>query len=175
MKIIKKHLIDSGIKPSYQRIRILSYLINKKNHPTVEKIHKELLHDIPTLSKTTVYNTLKQFVEKGITQIINIEDNETRYDADISTHGHFKCEKCGIVYDFRFNNKSLEISDIEDFDFLQTHLYIKGICKECKYLLNSKNSKQFEEYGEVCPANWKEGDKAMKATQEGVVEYLSEL
>lgn len=31
----------------------------------------------------------------------------------------------------------------------------------------------FEEYGEVCPANWKEGDVAMKATQEGVAEYLS--
>ncbi|OQX73172.1 MAG: alkyl hydroperoxide reductase [Bacteroidetes bacterium 4484_276] len=31
----------------------------------------------------------------------------------------------------------------------------------------------FEEYGEVCPANWKEGDDAMKATQEGVADYLS--
>ena len=31
----------------------------------------------------------------------------------------------------------------------------------------------FEEYGEVCPANWKEGDDAMKATQAGVAEYLS--
>ncbi|MCK4361325.1 MAG: transcriptional repressor [Bacteroidales bacterium] len=138
MKTIEKYLKDSGIKPSYQRIRILSYLMDKKNHPTVEMIHKELLHDIPTLSKTTVYNTLKQFVEKGITQIINIEDNETRYDADISTHGHFKCLNCNKVYDFRFGNNSLEISDIEDFDFLQTHLYIKGICKKCKYLLNTK-------------------------------------
>jgi Fur family peroxide stress response transcriptional regulator len=139
MKSIEKYLTDSGIKPSYQRIRILSYLMDKKNHPTVEMIHKELLHDIPTLSKTTVYNTLKQFVEKGITQIINIEDNETRYDADISTHGHFKCLNCNKVYDFRFDNKSLEISNIEDFDFIQTHLYIKGICKKCKYLLNTKN------------------------------------
>ena len=138
MKTIEKYLTDSGIKPSYQRIRILSYLMDKKNHPTVEMIHKELLHDIPTLSKTTVYNTLKQFVEKGITQIINIEDNETRYDADISTHGHFKCLNCNKVYDFRFDNNGLEISDIEDFDFLQTHLYIKGICKKCKYLLNTK-------------------------------------
>ncbi len=33
----------------------------------------------------------------------------------------------------------------------------------------------FENYGEVCPANWKEGDEAMKATQEGVAEYLSKL
>lgn len=31
-----------------------------------------------------------------------------------------------------------------------------------------------EEYGEVCPANWKKGDKALKATQEGVSEYLGE-
>lgn len=30
-----------------------------------------------------------------------------------------------------------------------------------------------EQYGEVCPANWKKGDKAMKPTQEGVSEYLS--
>lgn len=30
-----------------------------------------------------------------------------------------------------------------------------------------------EEFGEVCPANWKKGDKAMKPTQEGVSEYLS--
>lgn len=30
----------------------------------------------------------------------------------------------------------------------------------------------FEENGEVCPANWKPGEKAMKATQESVAEYL---
>ena len=31
----------------------------------------------------------------------------------------------------------------------------------------------FEENGEVCPANWHKGDKAMKPTQEGVSSYLS--
>lgn len=30
-----------------------------------------------------------------------------------------------------------------------------------------------EQYGEVCPANWKKGDKAMNPTQEGVADYLS--
>ena len=29
-----------------------------------------------------------------------------------------------------------------------------------------------EEYGEVCPANWRKGDKAMKETQESVASYL---
>jgi len=31
----------------------------------------------------------------------------------------------------------------------------------------------FEEYGEVCPADWHKGQKGMKATQEGVADYLS--
>jgi peroxiredoxin (alkyl hydroperoxide reductase subunit C) len=31
----------------------------------------------------------------------------------------------------------------------------------------------FEANGEVCPANWKKGDKALKPTQEGISEYLS--
>ena len=30
----------------------------------------------------------------------------------------------------------------------------------------------FEENGEVCPADWKKGDKALKATQEGIADYL---
>ena len=31
----------------------------------------------------------------------------------------------------------------------------------------------FEEYGEVCPANWSEGKEAMKADADGVADYLS--
>jgi len=31
-----------------------------------------------------------------------------------------------------------------------------------------------EEFGEVCPANWKKGEKALKATQEGIASYLTE-
>lgn len=31
-----------------------------------------------------------------------------------------------------------------------------------------------EEHGEVCPAGWKKGDQGMKASPQGVAEYLSE-
>ncbi len=88
---VDEYLSSNGIKPSYQRIKVFDYLITNKNHPTVDKIYKELVGEIPTLSKTTIYNTLKLFHEKGIILIINIEDNETRFDADISNHIHFRC------------------------------------------------------------------------------------
>jgi peroxiredoxin (alkyl hydroperoxide reductase subunit C) len=36
------------------------------------------------------------------------------------------------------------------------------------------NALQFtEEHGEVCPANWREGEDAMKPTADGVAEYLA--
>ena len=31
----------------------------------------------------------------------------------------------------------------------------------------------FEEHGDVCPANWREGEEAMKPSAEGVAEYLA--
>lgn len=31
-----------------------------------------------------------------------------------------------------------------------------------------------EEFGEVCPADWRKGEKGLKATQEGIASYLSD-
>jgi len=42
-------------------------------------------------------------------------------------------------------------------------------------MLRMVDALQFhEEHGEVCPAGWKDGDKAMTASPEGVASYLSE-
>ena len=127
-----KYLKEHEVKPSFQRLKIFDYLKEQQNHPTVDNIYQELVNEIPTLSKTTVYNTLKLFISKGIVQIINIEDNETRYDADTSIHGHFKCLNCSKIYDFSLENTNINIPDLVGFDENQTHLYIKGICKICK-------------------------------------------
>jgi len=41
-------------------------------------------------------------------------------------------------------------------------------------MLRMVDSLQFtEEHGEVCPGGWKEGDKGMRASTEGVAEYLA--
>ena len=128
---IDSYLIENGIKPSYQRMRIMEYLLLKKNHPTVDMIYQELHKEIPTLSKTTVYNTLKQFVDKNVVKILNIEDNETRFDADTSIHGHFKCIKCSEIFDLDINISKLQIKSIEEYTINNIQLNIKGICKNC--------------------------------------------
>ncbi len=130
---IQQHLKDHGIKPSLQRIRIFSYLMNSEKHPTVETIYKALVEEIPTLSKTTVYNTLKLFQEKGVAIVVNIENNEVRFDADTSFHGHFKCSVCGTVYDFLSSEKDTQNADLAGFEVHESHYYLKGICKNCNH------------------------------------------
>jgi Fe2+ or Zn2+ uptake regulation protein len=86
---------------------------------------------IPTLSKTTVYNTLNLFVEKDIAQLITIEETEARYDANTVVHGHFKCEKCKEVYDFDTDIINIESNSLDNFQINQKHIYFKGICNKC--------------------------------------------
>lgn len=121
----------NGIKPSYQRIKIYEYLMDNKEHPTVETIYNALNGQIPTLSKTTVYNTLKVFIDKGIAMAITIDDNEVRYDADMGVHGHFKCEVCNKIYDFNVNIESDMNEELDGFKVRDQQMFVYGICKFC--------------------------------------------
>ena len=68
-----EYLQSFGIKPSVQRIAIMDYLLTHRTHPAIDEIYLALCEQIPTLSKTTVYNTLKLFVEHGAAQMLTID------------------------------------------------------------------------------------------------------
>ncbi|MBN2072906.1 MAG: transcriptional repressor [Actinobacteria bacterium] len=134
-------LIKKNIKPSYQRIKVFEYLLGTDSHPTVEQIYSDLVNEIPTLSKATIYNTLNLFEGAQLARVITIEENETRYDACIEEHGHFKCENCGKIYDFPVNLDNLVSGNgiLENFKVNEKNIYFKGICSKC---LNNKSNKQ---------------------------------
>ncbi len=128
MDKISEKLKNNDIKPSLQRIQIFQYLLNATNHPSVDEIYSDLHKTIPTLSKTTVYNTLKIFIEKKLVNEI-LEEKENRYDAIQEPHGHFKCINCENIYDFEYDYK---IEQLKEFDIESIQFYIKGKCKNCK-------------------------------------------
>ncbi len=131
MKNMSEYLKKNGIKPSLQRIKIYEYLSTKKNHPTVDQVYNDLLQEMPTLSRTTVYNTFKLFLEKKIIMMITIEENEVRYDANTKLHGHFKCENCGKIYDFGISYIQVDEDVLNDFLVEERQLYFIGKCKNC--------------------------------------------
>lgn len=127
----KNYLKKHNIKPSTIRIKTLDYLLNNHIHPNVEEIYNELIKDIPTLSKTSIYNTLELFIDKGIVQMVRVDEKESRYDLNTSNHGHFKCNKCEKIYDFHISDKEILEKELKGYKIESKDIYYYGICKSC--------------------------------------------
>jgi Fe2+ or Zn2+ uptake regulation protein len=134
--LAQERLLEKGIRPSVQRLSVYQYLLDNPTHPTVDTVFTALAPAIPTLSKTTVYNTLKLLVENNLVQTITIEDDELRYDANMEDHIHFKCEKCGAIRDF-FSPIAQNTTELikkqlpSGFSPRKIHISVWGICNKC--------------------------------------------
>lgn len=136
-------LVDSGLRPSTQRLAIMSFLLSHRTHPTVEDVFQGVVTEVPTLSRTTVYNTLRLFSEHKAAQMITIDDHHVCYDGDIHPHVHFLCQDCGRVFD-TMDEKAPKMKrpvTREGHLIDEAQLYYKGVCKECleKEKENSKD------------------------------------
>lgn len=127
------YLTKHGIKPSVQRIAVMNYLLLHRTHPTADEIYHALLSELPTLSRTTVYNTLRVLVEQGAATQLTIDEHNVCYDADTSAHAHFLCTRCGRVFDIPLLSKHLQaLADLpQGFTTDQSALYFRGCCAEC--------------------------------------------
>jgi len=76
------------------------------------------------------------------------------HDDSVALRGLFLIDKKGIIRHAVINDLSLGRSVDEAMRMLDALQFT-------------------EKHGEVCPANWREGDEAMKPTAEGVAEYLA--
>lgn len=128
-----QYLRKHSIKPSVQRTAVMDYLMKNRTHPTVDEIYLALSPSMPTLSKTTVYNTMDIFVERGAVRALVIDEKNARYDVDVSEHAHFICKNCGKVFDV-FNLKPVlfQLPQISEFDIESVEVSYSGTCKTCK-------------------------------------------
>ncbi len=131
MERYKQTLIDKGIKPTYQRIKILEYLDKNEKHPTVDIIYVALFKQVPTLSKTTVYNTLDVLRKHGLVDVLTITESELRYEYLNHPHHHFYCRECKKIIDLDVNCVYQADMCVEGHKIENIHGYFKGICRTC--------------------------------------------
>jgi len=97
--------------------------------------------------------------EIGFPLVADISKNISRdygvlFDEAVALRGLFLIDKEGIVRHSTINDLPLGRNVDEALRMVDALQY-------------------FERHGEVCPANWKPGEEAMKPTAEGVAEYLA--
>ena len=134
-KIKKLNPVDvlegAGLSPTMQRVAVLRYLLLNEDHPTVKTIYQAVKKEIPTLSKTTVYNTLEAFKESSLVITVSSDSDEQHYDIGLADHMHFVCRVCGDIYDMK--PAQLRIKSVMDGHKIEQHdITLRGVCKKCR-------------------------------------------
>ena len=130
---LREELIKAGIRPSVQRLAIFEYVRQSCEHPTAEVVYEALCDELGSLSLTTVYNTLKLFVDAGLISMLTIDDTFRCFDGNRSCHAHFRCDRCGRIVDLEMKKDFLSLVEgLDNYVINDAQLYLKGLCPVCK-------------------------------------------
>lgn len=79
MDSVHDELRAQDLRVSHQRARIIDLLRTRKDHPSARQVYELLVREMPSLSRTTVYNTLNALAKKGLIGVVRASGRETRY------------------------------------------------------------------------------------------------
>ncbi len=121
-----------GIKLTPQRLAILEYLENNREHPSAEDIYNALKDKFPSMSFSTVYNTLEVLTKKGLVKELGIDSYKRRYDPEVHPHHHFLCKKCGKILDIKSKYEISIPLELKDYQIVDFQIVFYGLCPKCK-------------------------------------------
>lgn len=137
---LKKVIEKNGYQFTRQRKLVLTILLKSSIHLNAEEIFDQLkTHNIGI---ATIYRSLNQLSELGITKEINI-NGISYYEMKIfgkkPLHIHFKCVSCNDIIDIDNNDWNLEyielnhkIEEETNLDIYDIDIILKGLCNKCK-------------------------------------------
>jgi len=122
-----------GLKLTPQRLAILEYLKDNREHPSAADIYAAVSKKFPTMSFATVYNTLKALKDKEHVLELAIDGGKKRYDPDTVHHHHLICTECRKIVDI-FVEFDLYVPEAvqNGFEIAGNHVDFYGICPECR-------------------------------------------
>jgi Fur family peroxide stress response transcriptional regulator len=118
-----------------QRAAILRMLSNTRSHPTADQIYDTIRRQIPNVSKGTVYRNLQVLREDEAIAELNLNGTLSRYEEKRSRHYHFRCEKCGRVFDLDEPvNTEIDrrVSARTGLKVSFHYMEFRGLCKDCQ-------------------------------------------
>lgn len=129
---ILNKLKEKGLRTTPQRIILFHKLMQMHGHIKAEDLYNAVKEDIPSISISTVYRTLKEFEENGFIYSLpsSVDYGLTIFDTNTKPHHHFICKVCGKVYDIPEDSVEIKIKNIKWPIELKT-VVIKGICEAC--------------------------------------------
>ena len=126
---------QNGLKITPQRRVILELLSQDDSHPTVDEIYRRVLSVMPDVSRTTVYNTLRELIALGeLTEVQDLSEGGLRYDTDTGHHHHLFCVRCHALIDIEhdFGDLALQPEESSGYQIERHQVTFYGICPDCQ-------------------------------------------
>jgi Fur family iron response transcriptional regulator len=109
---VAARLRRAGVSPTVQRRRIAEVLLTRLQHLSADEILARVNERGDPVSKATVYNTLRVFLERGLVREVIVDPQRTFYDSNTEHHHHFYNEHTGELTDF--SSGALRISGVPE-------------------------------------------------------------
>ena len=119
-----------------QRRIILTALVERDDHPTIDQIFEDVKQRLPGISRTTVYRALETLIELGIAKRTKHFESAGRFDGNTDHHHHLVCIRCSKVVDFDDPELAkLPLPDMRrtGFEVTDFSVYFEGLCQDCKH------------------------------------------
>lgn len=139
LQTLQSSVIDAlrrnGFKATPQRIAICSYALGSREHPTAQRVYKEVKKTHPTVSLATVYKTLQVLRQLHLVQELSFPEGENRFDSYVEPHLNVVCVQCGEVIDI--NDRSTreivkKAAAKTRYTVTDQRFDIYGFCEKCK-------------------------------------------
>ncbi len=114
-------LEEHGIQPSAQRVAVARYVLVTDEHPSADQVFARVKHDLPVLSRATVYNTLNLFVDKGLLRQLVLAEGRVVFDPKTTPHHHFIDDDTGAIRDVPW--EALKVKNVESLEGLDVREY----------------------------------------------------
>jgi len=127
-------LRSKGYKATPQRISVARCVLTNKHHPSAESIYDEVKRVHPTISLSTVYNTLNVLKELNLVQETGLNENGVRFDSNTETHINLVCYKCGEIFDVDEPLLEEDLKRVErrtGFKRMGQRIDVYGFCRRC--------------------------------------------
>ena len=131
LELLRQH----NLKVTPQRRVILETLEGDNTHPTADEIYQHVVATMPTVSRTTIYNTLRELVAIGVlTEVQDVNAGGIRYDTNTGPHHHLYCTHCHALVDVERDFAGLDLSPEEavGYQVLKHQITFYGICPGCQ-------------------------------------------
>jgi Fur family ferric uptake transcriptional regulator len=129
-------LRNAGHRVTRQRLVILDAVCEGRGHTTLKQVFSRVRQVDDTIDQSSLYRTLKLFVDLGLVVSATTDDGETWYEiARPRPHHHLICRNCGKQQEIG-HDVVQAMSDMllrqYGFEAQPSHLVIAGLCADCR-------------------------------------------